>query len=121
MKTYAVLKQLTPSTMARHGFPASVLRVARSLDVNWYQVAVVAMTTFAISMDLMFPPVRIAIGNGVDIYAGHANVPLSVSGAEHVDFVILAVELAVIIAAALAGWRVGAPAPGKRKSAAGRK
>ena len=62
-----------------------------------------------------------AIGNGVDVYAGHANAPLSMSGASHVDFVILAVQLALIIAAALVGWRMGVPIHGNRGSAAGGK
>ena len=40
-------------------------------DVDWYQVAVVAVATFAIAMDLMFPPSRMVLGNGLTVYAGH--------------------------------------------------
>jgi hypothetical protein len=116
MKTHAVLKQLKPIAMPGVRFLDGLRDVVRSIDVNWYQVAVVAMATFAVSMDLMFPPVRVAIGHDVDIYAGHAGVPLSISGAVHVDFVVLAVEIAVIIAAALVGWRMGLASPEKRES-----
>jgi len=120
MKAYAVLKHPTPSVIAWHHLLAGLRHFARGLDVNWYQVAVVAMATFAIAMDLMFPPVRVAIGNGLDIYAGHSFVPLSMStGGVTVDFIVLAVELLVIIMAAVVGWRIGTPAGGKRKSARG--
>jgi hypothetical protein len=88
-------------------------------DLNWYQVAVVAVATFAISMDLMFPPVTVAIAEGLDIYAGHAYMPLSTAGVVQIDFRWLAVELLVIVAAAVVGWRIGTPAGGRRKSARG--
>ncbi len=88
-------------------------------DLNWYQVAVVAVATFAISMDLMFPPVRVVIGDGLDIFAGHAFMPLQTMGAVQVDFMWLAVELLLIVAAAVVGWRIGTPAGGRRKSARG--
>ena len=88
-------------------------------DVNWYQVAVVAVATFAIAMDLMFPPVKVAIGNRLDMYAGHAYVPVSPAVPVQVDFMWLAVELLVIIAAAVIGWCIGTPAGGRRKSARG--
>ncbi len=114
MKAYAALKPLTPSAMAKYRFPAGLRHFARGVDVNWYHVAVVAMATFAISMDVMFPPIRIAIGNGADVYVGHARVPLSASNAVHVDFMVLAVEIAVIAVAAVVGWRVGARRGDKR-------
>lgn len=118
MRAYAVLKQLTPSAMAWHRFLASLRHVLRRVDVDWYQVAVVGVATFAISMDLMFPPVRVAIGQGVDVYAGHIiYTPLSTAAAVQVDFAWLAVELLMIIAAAVVGWRIGTPAGDKRKSA----
>lgn len=117
MKAYAVLKQLAPGAMAGHRFPAGMRHIARGVDVNWYQVAVVAVATFAISMELMFPPFRVAIGDSLDIYAGHTYVPQSMPGAVQVDFVWLAVELLAIIAAAVAGWRIGTPAGDRRKSA----
>lgn len=85
-------------------------------DLNWYQVAVVALATFAISMDLMFPPVRVAIGDAIDTYAGHVNLRLSTAGAVQVDFVWLAIELLVIVAAAVVGWHIGTPAGGRRKA-----
>ncbi len=88
-------------------------------ELNWYQVAVVAVATFAISMDLMFPPVRVAIGNGIDIYAGHIYMPLSTASAVQVDFMWLAVELLAIVAAAVVGWRIATTAGGRRKSARG--
>ena len=114
MKAYAVLKQLTPNAMVEHRFFGSLLDFARGVDVNWYLVAVVAMATFAISMDVMFPPIRMAIGNGVDIYAGHAREPLSISEAVDVDFLGLAVEIAVIAIAGVIGWQVGAHRCDKR-------
>jgi hypothetical protein len=98
---------------------AVIRRHAWVADLNWYQVAVVAVATFAISMDLMFPPVRVAIGNGVDFYAGHAYMPLSTAGAVQIDFMWLAVELLAIVAAAVMGWRIGTRAGGRRQSARG--
>ena len=113
------MKLHMPHAVPRIRLSAAIRPRAWIADLNWYQVAVVAVTTFAISMDLMFPPVRVAIGNGVDIYAGHSYMPLSMSDAVQVDFAWLAVELLVIIAAAVAGWHIGTPAGGKRKSARG--
>jgi hypothetical protein len=88
-------------------------------DLNWYQVAVVAVATFAISMDLMFPPVRVAIENGLDIYAGHAFMPLPPELTVQVDFMWLAVELLAIVAAAVVSWRIGTHVGGARNSARG--
>lgn len=89
-------------------------------DLNWYQVAVVAVATFAIAMDLMFPPVRIAIGDGFRIYAGHAHLQLLTAGtAVQIDFMWLAVELLMIVAVAVVGWRIGTPESGGRRSARG--
>lgn len=108
-----------PHAMPRIRQFARIRRHTWFADVNWYQVAVVAVATFAIAMDLMFPPVRVAIGDGIDTYAGHVNLRLSTAGAVQVDFVWLAVELLVIVAAAVVGWRIGTPAGDRRKSARG--
>ena len=79
---------------------------SRLPDVNWYQVVVVAVTTFALAMDLMFPPSRIALGNGLAVYAGHFFAPLSVPAAVQVDFGWLAIELLAIVAMAVIGWKL---------------
>jgi hypothetical protein len=75
-------------------------------DINWYQVVVVAVTTFALAMDLMFPPSRIALGNGFAVYAGHFFAPLSAPAAIQVDFGWLAIELLAIVAMAVIGWKL---------------
>lgn len=95
---------------------AALRQSLHGLHVNWYQVAVVALATFAISMDLMFPPVRVAIGPGLDVYAGHLYTPLSSGVAVQVDIAWLAVELLVIIAAAIVGWHIGTAASERRKT-----
>jgi hypothetical protein len=59
----------------------------------------------------------VAIGNGLDVYAGHSHVPLWASGAVTVDVTWLAVELLVIAVAAAVGWHYGTPAGRRRKSA----
>jgi hypothetical protein len=98
---------------------AAIRSHAWAPNLNWYQVAVVAVATFAISMDLMFPPVRVAIGNGLDIYAGHAYMPLSSEVRVQVDFMWLALELLAIVAAAVVSWCIGTRAGGARRSARG--
>lgn len=97
-------------TMPFHAFRPDNLRdrLFRLPEVNWYQVAVVAVTTFAISMDLMFPPSRMVFGNGLTVYAGHFFAPLSMPAAAHVDFAWLAAELLAIIALAIIGWNLEA-------------
>ena len=68
-------------------------------------------------MDLMFPPTRIALGNGLTVYAGHLFTPLSAPTVVQVDFGWLAVELLAIVALAVIGWNLdpgnGAPSDGK--------
>jgi hypothetical protein len=118
MKTYAELEYPALSAWPGNGLRASLRRAVQNTVVNWYQVAVVAFATFAIAMDLMFPPVRVAIGQGVDVYAGHAHIPLLAAGAVHVDFMWLALELLVVIGAAIAGWRFGTAADKNAKSRA---
>jgi hypothetical protein len=73
-------------------------------DVNWYQVAVVAIATFAIAMDLMFPPVKVAIGQSLALFAGHLYAPWPAAGAAQVNFAELALELLAIVALAALGW-----------------
>jgi len=107
MKAYAQLKRPHLNPWTADEWRAGLRRALRDADVNWYQVAVVAIATFAVAMDLMFPPVRVAIGQGVDIYAGHAYMPLPAAGAVQVDFLWLALELLAIIAAAVAAWHFG--------------
>ena len=80
---------------------------SRLPDINWYQVVVVAVSTFAIAMDLMFPPSRIALGNGLTVYAGHLFAPLSAAAATQTDFGWLAVELLAIVGLAVVGWTLG--------------
>ena len=119
MNSLAEFKHPALSTMGGRRFSVIWRRFARGVDVNWYQVAVVATATFAIAMDLMFPPIRVGIGNGLDVYAGHSFGPLPIAGDVLVDFSNLAVELLVIVAVAVAGWRMGTRAGDKRKSARG--
>ena len=52
-------------------------QLLRNVDLNWYQIAVVAVATFAVAMDLLFPPVRAVTGAGLDVFVGHVFVPLS--------------------------------------------
>ena len=78
---------------------------SRVPDINWYQVVIVAVTTFALA-DLMFPPSRLALGNGFTVYAGHFFAPLSVPAAIQVDFGWLAIELLAIVALAVIGWKL---------------
>ena len=80
---------------------------SRMPEINWYQVVVVAVSTFAIAMDLMFPPSRIALGGGLTVYAGHLFTPLSAAAATQTDFGWLGVELLAIIGLAVIGWRLG--------------
>jgi hypothetical protein len=82
----------------------------QAFDINWYQVVVVAVTTFAIAMDLMFPPSRIALGSGLTVYAGHLFAPLSAAAATQTDFGWLGVELLAIVGLAVIGWNL-APSP----------
>jgi len=77
-------------------------------DVDWYQVAVVAVATFAIAMDLMFPPSRMVLGNGLTVYAGHFFSAVPAPAALQVDFPWLALELVTIVAIAAVGWNLGA-------------
>ena len=84
-------------------------------DVDWYQVAVVATATFAIAMDLMFPPSRMVLGNGLTVYAGHFFSAVLTSAALQVDFPWLALELITIVAIAAVGWSLGGAA--NRRSA----
>ena len=84
-------------------------------DVDWYQVAVVAVATFAIAMDLMFPPSRMVLGNGLTVYAGHFFSAIPAPAALEVDFAWLALELVTIVAIAAVGWNLGA-APDRRQS-----
>jgi hypothetical protein len=84
---------------------------SRLPDIDWYQVVIVAVTTFAIAMDLMFPPTRIALGNGLTVYAGHFFTPLSMPAATQVDFGWLAVELLAILALGVIGWNLGRTRP----------
>ena len=79
---------------------------SRLPDINWYQVVVVAVTTFALAMDLMFPPSRIALGNGFAVYAGHFFAPLPAPAAIQIDFGWLAIELLAIVALAVIGWKL---------------
>jgi hypothetical protein len=79
---------------------------SRLPDINWYQVVIVAVSTFALAMDLMFPPSRIALGNGFTVYAGHFFAPLSMPAAVQVDFGWLAIELFAIVALAVIGWKL---------------
>ena len=79
---------------------------SRLSDINWYQVVVVAVTTFAIAMDLMFPPSRIALGSGLTVYAGHLFAPVF-GAATQTDFGWLAVELLAIIGLSVIGWNLG--------------
>ena len=79
---------------------------ARLPDVDWYQVAVVAVATFAIAMDLMFPPSRMVLGNGLTVYAGHFFSPIPTPAALQVDFPWLALELITIVAIAAVGWNL---------------
>ena len=79
-------------------------------DVDWYQVAVVAVATFAIAMDLMFPPSRMVLGNGLTVYAGHFFSAVPAPAALQVDFAWLALELVTIVAIAVVGWNLGAAA-----------
>ena len=79
-------------------------------DVDWYQVAVVAVATFAIAMDLMFPPSRMVLGNGLTVYAGHYFSALPAPAALEVDFPWLALELLTTVAIAAVGWNLGAAA-----------
>ncbi|MDB5811105.1 MAG: hypothetical protein JWN94_3227 [Betaproteobacteria bacterium] len=76
-------------------------------DVNWYQVAVVALTAFAVSMVVMFPPCRVPLGNGLTVYAGHVFWSPSVRALAQVDFLCLGVELAAILVIAIVGWKLG--------------
>ena len=87
----------------------------RLSDVDWYQVAVVAVATFAIAMDLMFPPSRMLLGNGLTVYAGHFFSPVPTPAALQVDFPWLALELITIVAIAAVGWSLGGAA--NRRSA----
>ena len=80
---------------------------SRLPDINWYQVVVVAVSTFAIAMDLMFPPSRIALGTGLTVYAGHLFAPISAAAATQTDFGWLAVELLAIVGLAVVGWNLG--------------
>jgi hypothetical protein len=118
MKTYDVNLHM-PHPMPWVRLFAAIRPRAWVANLNWYQVAVVAVATFAIAMDLMFPPVSVAIGNGLDLYAGHAYMPLSPVVAVHVDFRWLAVELLVIVAAAVMAWCIGTRTGDRRKSARG--
>ncbi len=77
-------------------------------DVDWYQVAVVAVATFAIAMDLMFPPSRMVLGNGLTVYAGHFFSAVPAPAALQVDFAWLALELVTIVAIAVVGWNLSA-------------
>jgi len=79
-------------------------------DVDWYQVAVVAVATFAIAMDLMFPPSRMVLGNGLTVYAGHFFSAVPAPAALQVDFPWLALELLTIVTIAAVGWNLGAAA-----------
>ena len=88
-------------------------------DLNWYQVAVVAVATFAIAMDLVFPPIRIALAGSFAVYAGHAYMPFPAAGAVRVDYIRLALELLAIIVAAIASWCMGAVAGRRRNSTPG--
>ena len=116
MKIYSEFDHLAPGPWSWHELHAGLRHALRDVEVDWYQVAVVAVTTFAISMDLMFPPVRVAIGRGLDVYAGHAFMPPVASATVQVDFPWLAVELLLIVAAAVIGWQIGTPKRGGRKS-----
>lgn len=118
MKTNDV-KLLMPRAMPWIRLFAAIRPRAWVAGLNWYQVAVVAVATFAISMGLMFPPVRVAVGDDIDIYAGHIYMPLSTASAMQVDFIWLAVELLAIVAAAVMGWRIATTTGGRRKSARG--
>lgn len=114
MEHFADLKHQTAGMWPAHGLSAGLRHAWREVDVNWYQVAVVAVSTFAISMDLMFPPIRVAIRQGLDIYAGHAFMPPLASAAVQVDFGWLAFELLMIVALAVAAWRIGTTASDER-------
>jgi hypothetical protein len=81
--------------------------------VNWYQVAVVALTTFAVAMDLMFPPCRAALANGLSLYVGHVFWSPSVRAVVQLDVVCLGAELAAILLVAIVGWKLG-PAERRR-------
>ena len=54
----------------------------------------------------MFPPSRIALGNGHMVYAGHFFTPLATPATVQVDFGWLAAELLAIVAIAVAGWNL---------------
>src|SRR3954468_10841291 len=78
-------------------------------NVNWYQVAVVALSTFAISMAVLFPPCRVALDNGLTVYVGHVFWSPSARAAMQIDAVCLAIEIAAILVAAVVGWKLGIP------------
>lgn len=84
---------------------------SRLPDIDWYQVVIVAVTTFAIAMDLMFPPSRIALGNGLTVYAGHFFTPLAVPAVAQVDFGWLGIELLAILALGIIGWNLRTSSP----------
>jgi len=121
MKSSTMFRHMLHDSWTSRDVPARMRDALRELEVSWYRAAVILMAICAVSMDLFFPPVRVAIANGVDIYAGHASVPLSISGAVHVDALVLSVELAVIMIAAVVGWHLGASAHDKQGRAAGRR
>jgi hypothetical protein len=109
MKTYAEMKQFPLRAWPAHESRTGPGQILRGVEVDWYQVAVVTITCLAILTDLVFPPVRVAIGNGLDIYAGHSFQPLPASGEVTVDVTMLVVEILMIIVAAVASWRIGTP------------
>jgi hypothetical protein len=102
MQTLALESELTATRRTRI---AEWLQ--RLPGVNWYQVAVVALTTFAVAMDLMFPPCRVALGNGLTLYVGHVFWSPSERVLVQLDGVCLAVELAAILVIAIIGWKLG--------------
>ena len=97
-------------TVSYHQSHLRPSRRERLPDVDWYQVAVVAVATFAIAMDLMFPPSRMVLGNGLTVYAGHFFSAVPAPVALQVDFPWLALELVTIVAIAVIGWNLGTPA-----------
>lgn len=99
----------------RRGSPRGLRQLLRNVDLNWYQIAVVAVATFAVAMDLLFPPVRVAAGQALDVFVGHVFVPLSTMQDAQVDFFWLAVELLGIVAAAVAAWSLGSVARDRRR------
>ena len=82
--------------------------LAQRPRVNWYQTGIVAVTIFAIAMELMFPPRRIVLGNGLSVYAGHFTAALPSPQTVQPDYLCLTLELVAIVAIAAIGWKLGA-------------